>query len=167
MKLAYLSFPDWEIESPITTQFGQQFRIDARHKKSGQCREFVHSLSDAYYEKCALLAEEGIPIKWIFDGGSFRSKRERDVASGGKRTLLRPLAADYYRDLRDLSKALSGTSQDVVVHRDEDFWRYWKNDLWFPIRTVASQKVIAAFHDVMRRRHESPRALPRPLGQTL
>ena len=74
MKFAYRSFPDWDIEVPFSTEFGGEFRIDAMNTKLRQCREFVHSLSDSYFDKASSFIYEKMDYCWVFDGEEFASK---------------------------------------------------------------------------------------------
>lgn len=84
MKFAYLSFPGWQIEVPISAG-----------GRTGSVREFIHSLSPRYIEKhmaylqgrrneCHHLKNTpGLHPLWIFDGNEFVSARRRLVRRDG------------------------------------------------------------------------------------
>ncbi len=139
MKFAYLSFPNWDIEVPLENDFGN-YRIDAMNKKTGDCREFVHSLCDSYYEKLNMLVVEEIKYRWIFDGHEFASKRQKVVAKDGIRSLLKPLATEYCIDLGG------------IVHFENKFWNHWKYNVWYPNTDSKCQIVIDRFNEALKKK---------------
>lgn len=144
MKYAYLSFLNWDIEVPLKSEFFGEYRIDAMNKKTGECREFVHSLSDSYYEKTAMFISEKKKYRWIFDGHTFASKRQKPVSNEGIRSLMKPLATQYCVDF-------GGT-----VHLKNRFWNHWKNDIWYPNRSSKCQVVIARFNEALKKKFTEP-----------
>ena len=137
MKFTYLSFPNWDIEVPLNNGFGE-YRIDAMNTITGECREFIHSLSDSYYEKLNMFVVEKIKYRWVFDGHKFASKRQKSVANDGIRSLLKPLPSEY-------CFYLGG-----VVHFEDKFWKHWNHDIWYSDPDPKGAIVINRFNDVMK-----------------
>lgn len=137
MKHVYEAFPGWEIEVPTRLENGKLFYLDAVNPKTGQVREFVHSLSSYYVTKHLLLQNlVGFHVSWVMDGSVFVSARRRRVAHGGYCRFLKPRA-------EILRKALGVKS--LLVHWEGDFWGEWQEDVWYPKRGPRARSVLAAF----------------------
>lgn len=143
MKFAYLSFPNWKIEVPLENDFGN-YRIDAMNTKTGECREFVHSLCDTYFDKLNMFVVAKIKYLWIYDGQKFASKLQKPVANGGIRSLMKPSPSEY-------CWMLGG-----VVHFGDNFWKHWNHDIWYPVEDPKAKLVINRFNEVVENKFTEP-----------
>ncbi len=130
-KQAYLSFPGWDIECPISAA-GQTFRADAMNAGTARVREFVHSLSPHYLAKHKALAGAGFDVLWILDGSEFASLRSKSCRNGGRKGLLKPRAYDFVHSVG--GKAL--------VHYSNKLWRLYMANVWYPCTGPASLSVL-------------------------
>jgi hypothetical protein len=129
MKFAYMTFPGWEIEVPVTANY-RKYRIDAMNISTGSAREFIHSLSPHYSQKHIDLKLQNLNVLWIFDGKVFGSKRIRRVSRGGVKHLLTPRAMDLQYRIK------------ALVHNEGQLWREWQENVWFPCEGHAAQEIL-------------------------
>ncbi len=140
-KDVYHGFDKWEIEVPVTVG-GAYFRLDAARMGSKKAREFVHSLSEKYILKHLALKGSDFDILWIFDGEQFVAERRRHIRGGGFKHLLKPKA-------RWLHNRIGG-----LVHWDDDLWREWRSDCWYPVRSDVTQRLVESFNENRSRREQ-------------
>ena len=79
MKLSAMAMgPEWEVEKLIEMG-GKRYLLDVVHKIGDQTLvyEFVHTLTDYYWEKYEKLVQQGWNVSYILDGSEFISKRAR------------------------------------------------------------------------------------------
>ena len=138
-KNAYLGFPGWEVERPLTLD-GRRYRIDAMNPRTGRIREFVHSLSPGYAAKHRALRSAGLDVMWISDGGAFASGRRRwSSRSGGIVGLIKPTPYLIHDDL------------GFKVHFGGRLWRLWRDNVWFPMSGDGVEAILGRFEDEQRR----------------
>lgn len=120
MKLAYLArqAEGWEIEVPVVME-GVKYLVDVVNRRTGQVREFVHTLSKYHWMKHTLLwqgkgdAPLGIPvsgIQWVYDGEMFVRRRARQIPAIGDRPRWRSL-------LKPKSSRLHSHTHGIVDHQ--------------------------------------------------
>ena len=152
IKLAYATFPDWEIEVPV--EIGDKtYRIDAINEKRGEAREFIHTLTPYYLEKQHALRLLGMNIKWIFDGEEFHSARCRYTKDyRGLRRLMKPKA---FQLALFLNQVTNPADPDVAVHVQELFngedmgiYRHWKENVWYPVDNKKIPTILTRFHAI-------------------
>ncbi len=139
MKYAYLGFEHWDIEVPVKTTYGN-FRVDALNRKTKDIREFIHTLDPSYPRKHWSLTRCNANILWIFDGNEFVTARARPCSNGGMRKFLKPNAYDLQRIVKGL------------VFWDENLWREWMNNIWYPCTGEASLEIVKRYHEAKRKK---------------
>ena len=68
---------------------GRAFRADAMNDSTGECAEFVHTLSKDYAAKHVATKESGRIVLWMFDGAASFCKRIDDAPWALKKLLVR------------------------------------------------------------------------------
>jgi hypothetical protein len=75
-KRAASRLPGWLPERDYTA--GRRFRADCINKDTGECLEFVHTLSRDYLGKHVATKESGRSVAWVFDGNAKFCRRLDD-----------------------------------------------------------------------------------------
>ena len=142
MKLAAMSMgPEWEVERLIEMG-GKKYLLDVVHKEGDQTQvyEFVHTLSDYYWEKYEKLVTNGWRVNYILDGSEFVSRRARpwalaNIATGVYdgtvlsnrlqivRRLMKPKSTRFTKLMLDRMAATDNSRVSVHVHEQPDIWR--------------------------------------------
>ncbi|MBU2051468.1 MAG: competence protein CoiA [Gammaproteobacteria bacterium] len=133
MKMAFMALPGWSVEHPVEIQ-GKKFRLDAFCAQWKAAREFVHTLSESYFEKHELLVRAGYDVLWIMDGSAFVRSRACKTRDGeGYRRMLKPKAYDFHERLR------------CLAHYENRIWREWKDNVWYGFRSPDTEIVLNAY----------------------
>ena len=115
---------------------GMKFIVDAMNPKTGNIREFIHSLSPHYINKHRWLNASSYNIVWIMDGEQFVSKRWNYCSEKqGRKYFLKPIAFEFHKTV------------PVLVHWEDALWRCWKENVWFKCTGQASQEVLKRFNE--------------------
>ena len=134
-KVAQSRLPNWIIEHPISTP-AKKYRVDAYNTKHKHIREFVHTVTPYYYTKHLVLREhQHSHINWVYDGEQFVSKRAIP-AKGGWADFIVPRAWDLFDKIGGL------------VHYEEQLWKHWKKNIWFPFEHDDAEAFLANFNAV-------------------
>lgn len=162
MKLAYrlMETDGWEIELPVMLG-GRRYLLDAVNRRTGQLREFVHTLSPYHHEKHLLLASQPVEdqlgckvnsIGWIYDGEMFVRKHPRRCYCG------------YRSFLKPKSSRLQAKTGGVVHFRGrgllEGETMLPENTIYMPMRDVACLRYLR----YQEWRPQLPDGMPELLG---
>lgn len=137
-KAAQLGFAGWTVEHKVIIN-GKRYILDAYHEESGRVREFVHSLSPYYVDKHLALANAGMKVTWIYDGGEFASERRRGVSKGGVKKLLKPRASEIHGVTGGYVHLLGGEKYPPRL------MKLWRGDVWYPNEVPGALQILALF----------------------
>ena len=134
-KQVYQTFENWEIEWPLKFDTGNAYRMDASNPKTGECREFIHSLSPSYIQKHNAISDVcGLNIMWIWDGNEFGSAFAAIRSDKGICNMLKPKADALHNKIGGL------------VHYNNNLYKHWKWNIWYPQTGDRIETLLKAFN---------------------